>query len=64
MNLIKGIQKECERCINLKTVYDEIPTGKFGAYCIQDAIDEGRASIVSGEVVRMLSAFKELESCK
>lgn len=64
MNMIEGIQEQCNRCRELKKEYDKIPTGGFGALFIQKAIDEGESSIASGDVVRMLSAFKELESCE
>ena len=63
MNLIEGIQEQCNKCRELKKEYDRIPTGYFGASFIQKAIDEGEASIASGDCVRMLSAYKELESC-
>jgi len=64
MNIIEGIQSECSRCRELKKEYDLIPMGGFGASFIQAAIDEGENSIASGDVVRMLSAYKELESCE
>ena len=64
MNLIEGIQEQCNRCRELKKVYDTIPTGRFGGAIIQQAVTEGEASIASGDAVRMLSAYKELESCE
>ena len=64
MNLIEGIQEQCNRCRELKKVYDTILTGGFGGFCIERAINEGEASIASGDAVRMLSAYKELESCE
>lgn len=64
MNLIEGIQKQCKRCRELKKEYDKIPAGAFGSFWIQTTIDEGESAIASGNVVQMLSAFKELESCE
>lgn len=63
-NLIEGIQRQCNRCRDLVTVYEEIPTGAFGKAAIQACIDEGEASIASGDAVRMLRAFKRLEGCE
>lgn len=64
MNLIEGIQEQCNRCRELKKEYDRIPTGFFGSKVLQLAIKEGEDSIASGDAVRMLSAYKELESCE
>ncbi len=64
MNLIEGIQEQRNRCRELKKEYESIPLGGFGAFHIQQAITEGENSIASGDVVRMLSSFKELESCE
>ena len=63
LNLVEGIQKECNRCRKLRKDYDAIPIGVFGATFIQNAIDEGEASIASGDCIRMLQAYKALESC-
>lgn len=64
MNVVEGIQEQCNRCRELLEIYKTIPAGGFGAHFIQQAITEGEASIASGDVVRMLSAYKELESCE
>ena len=64
MNLIEKIQKECDRCQSLKQQYDNIPMGQFGAHWIGVAIKEGKESIASGDVTKMLSAYKELEACE
>ncbi len=63
MNLIEGIQEQCNRCRALLPIYHSIPMGIFGAQSIQLAIVEGEKSVASGDTVRMLSAYKELESC-
>ena len=64
MNLVEGIQEQCNRCRELAKLYDTIPLGQFGALSIRQAIAEGEGSIASMDVVRMLSAYKELESCE
>lgn len=64
-NLVEGIQRECNRVRELIPLYKEIgPAGAFGAAMLKAAIREGEASIASGDVVRMLGAFRSLEGCK
>ena len=64
MNLVEGIQKECNRCRKLIALYEEIPMGNLSAHFIQESINEGEAAVASGDVLKMLSAFKELEGCE
>jgi hypothetical protein len=65
MNLIEGIQSECERVRGILPYYDEIgPVGFFGKMVLQQAIKEGEASIASGDVVRMVAALESLRGCK
>lgn len=65
MNLIEGIQSQCNRVRAILPHYDELgPVGVFGATMLRQAIAEGEAAIASGDVVRMLAAFKELEGCE
>lgn len=61
MNLIEGIQKECERARELKEVYDSIPTGKFGSTIISLAIKSGEEAIASGDTMRMITSLKQLQ---
>lgn len=63
-NIIEGIQKQTERCRELVKLYEEIPTGVFGKTMILADIREGEAAIASGDVVRMIAAFKALEGCQ
>lgn len=64
MNLIEGIQSQCQRVRAIVPHYRDIgPAGEFGALMLEAAIREGEAAIASGDVVRMLSAFKSLEDC-
>jgi len=64
MNLIEGIQQQMNRCRELSDVYAEIPTGFYGKAVIDNAIKEGEASIASGDCVRMLRAYKQLDACE
>jgi hypothetical protein len=65
MNIIEGIQQQCERVRGILPYYEEIgPAGMFGLTMLKAAIKEGEASIASDDVVRMLAAYKELEGCK
>lgn len=64
-NIIEGIQDECNRCRELITQYAQIgPTGTFGRMMIEQAIKEGEAAIASGDVVRCISAFNNLQGCE
>jgi hypothetical protein len=65
MNIIEGIQHQCERARELVRQYESIgPVGVFGKTVIQLAIREGEAAIASGDTVRMARAFKSLEECQ
>lgn len=65
MNLIEGIQTQCERVREILPYYEEIgPAGMFGVAMLKAAIKEGEAAIASGDVVRMLAAYKDLEGCE
>lgn len=59
--LIDSLLSEIERCSKLKEAYDEIPAGAFGALVIQQAIDNAKAAILSGDVGEMMKALKICE---
>ena len=61
--LMEGLLSEIERCSKLKVVYDEIPSGVFGALMIQQAIDNAKAAIASGDIEEMIRCFKACEGC-
>ena len=63
-NILEGLQKQIDRCIDLKKIYDEIPQGMFGGMFIQKAIDEGKKALVSGNTIDQIRCFKELETCE
>ena len=62
MNLPEGIVAELRRCRELIEVYKELgPTGVFGKAVIEASITEGEDALASGDVVRMLAAYKDLK---
>lgn len=64
MNIIEGIQQECERCRKLLEQYKSIgPVGAFGHAAISADIKEGEAAIASGDAIRCISAYKSLQGC-
>jgi hypothetical protein len=62
-NIIEGIQEECKRVREeLIPRYESIgPSGMFGRAMLAMAVNEGEAAIASGDVVRMISAYKSLK---
>ena len=66
MNLIEGIQEQCRRVReDLLPAYVELgPVGTFGATMLKLAVTEGEAAIASGDTIRMLAAYKDLEGCE
>ena len=65
-NLVEGIQQQCSRVRDvLLPAYKEIGSaGQFGSLMLQAAVREGEAAIASGDIVRMVRAYKMLEECK
>ena len=62
MNLIEGLNSELTRARELLKLYEEIPTGGFGAMMIRQAIYDAEKSIAHGDTVGMLEAYKALEA--
>lgn len=63
-NLIEGIQREQNRVRELIPLYVEIgPAGAIGAALMRAAVDQGDKAIASGDVLKMLRAYKDLEEC-
>lgn len=60
-NLMQGLLDEIERCVEVKTFYDEIPQGKFGSIMIQQSISKAKESINNGDTVAMIAAYNELK---
>lgn len=62
--LMDGLLAEIERCAKLKAIYDEIPSGCLGALVIQQAIDNAKAAIASGDIAEMVGCLKFCEACE
>jgi hypothetical protein len=63
-DLLSSLLSEIERCAQLKARYDEIPSGAFGSLMIQQAIDNAKAAIASGDIVEMIRCLKTCEACE
>lgn len=61
MNIIEGIQEQSNRVRELIKLYKAIPTGFVAVELMSLAIREGERAIASGDVVRMIGAYKTLE---
>lgn len=64
MNLVEGIQAERKRVEELRGEYAALPGGAGRlaiALTMDPALKEADASIASGDVVRMLTAYKSLQ---
>ena len=63
MNLIEGLQKEMNRCRELRKQYEGIGlAGNFGKAVIDSAIKSAEDSIAANDILSMLRAHKQLES--
>ena len=63
-NLMDGLLSEIERCSKLKALYDEIPSGAFGALMIQQVIDRAKVAVASGGIAEMIQCYEALEKCE
>jgi hypothetical protein len=61
MNIIEGIQGQNNRARELIKLYASVPNSQFAAVMMKAAIQEGEEAIASGDAVRMIAAYKELE---
>jgi len=64
MNLIEGLQEEMSRCHELLKLYEEIPTGAFGAMMIKKEILDAEKAIANGDTIEMMRSCKSLKECK
>ena len=62
--LMEGLLSEIERCCKLKVMYDEIPSGAFGSMAIQQAIDNAKAAVASGDIGEMIASLNQCRGCK
>lgn len=62
--MIPELRKEIERCEELVSRYNEIPTGAFGAAMIQHEIDAANEAIDRQDAVAMVRALSALRECQ
>lgn len=55
--------KEQARCRELLALYAEIPTGAFGSAAISAVLKEADEAAISGDLPRMIAAFKAMKDC-
>lgn len=64
-SLAEALPREQKRCRELLEVYKELgPAGRFGAMMVEASLDEAEQAAMSGDVVRMLRAYKRLSEHK
>jgi len=56
--------REQQRCRKLLIEYKKIPTGVFGAACIEQVLREADAAAISGDVVEMVRAYNAMKECQ
>jgi hypothetical protein len=61
MNIIEGIQEQNNRVRDLIEIYNSVPNGHFAAALMKVAIKEGEGAIASGDTIRMIAAYRDLE---
>jgi len=62
--LMDGLLSEIERCSKLRAIYDKIQSGAFGSLVIQQAIDNAKAAVASGDIEEMIKSYKRCQECK
>jgi len=63
-NLVQGLIEEMNRCRELLKLYEDIPTGGFGAAMLRRRISGGEEAMISGDVIEMLKAYQALTECE
>lgn len=64
MNLIEGLQTELNRNREILKLYEEIPTGAFGAIMIKQGIATAEKAIGENDIVAMVRSLAELKETK
>jgi hypothetical protein len=64
MNLIEGIQSECNRVREIITEYESLPNnaGAFASMMMKGDIKRAENIIATGDVIQMLQIYKALKS--
>jgi hypothetical protein len=60
-NIAEASEQEIQRNRELLKLYEEIPTGKFGAMMIDSDIKNAVAALASGDVVKMIEAYNAMK---
>ena len=64
-SLAEALPREIERCQELLVAYAEIgPQGAFAAAMIRADIAAAHKAMISGDLVAMIRAYKELRGCQ
>lgn len=63
-NLISELQSEINRCRELVSIYEKIPTGAFGAAAIKMDIRDAENAISEIDTVRMIRCLARLKNCQ
>ncbi len=65
MNLAEGIIAEVQRVTKVRELFLSIgPAGSFGALMLQQDLDRAQEAMASGDVVKMVVAYKALQEVK
>jgi hypothetical protein len=62
MNVAEALVKEIERNRELLKLYQEIPTGVFGATMIDLDIKNAVEALASGDVVKIVEAYEAIKN--
>lgn len=60
MNIIEGIQNQCDRVRRLISIYESMPMGFIAAALMKGCIQRAENAIASCDVVAMVALYKEL----
>ena len=61
MNLVEALEQEIQRNRDLLKLYEEIPTGAFGAMMIDLDIKAAINALASGDVVEIARAYAAMK---
>ncbi len=61
MNLVEGLHNEIVTARDRLKLYEEIPTGAFGAAFLKVDIATAERALASGDVIEMVRAYQNLK---
>lgn len=62
--LADAYPKQQARCRELLALYQEIPTGGFGAMMIEQVLQRADNAAAETDIVAMVRSFAEMKECK